>query len=552
MELTQEEQELIIKVAEEKGYKYFFKDKYYWKDIKTTSEKKILELLKFPDSLKIEGLYRVVSHYEELKTDVLSTLRMLKGSVKELDTSSEIIDGDRSNQSFTEMLKKFALFKTPLKDLIKDPGAIRSGGLSIICINKDTRHIVDHNKVNIDGMLSSLGISREEVVMREDIPMIYPKFNPYTADITYETKWDLLGGESNMLALNTAIPPRWMKDVKEGKCDVEPKIGNFIQRLITHLFPLDHERELVLDWCHYAVFKRNGTVLCLAGDRGTGKSLFIEILSHLVGVDYSEIVNEAVLEEKFNAQFFNKRLIIFEEVALNTKLAISKVKAWCNSKINIEQKGNDSFTAHNWSSMVFLMNDIADLQVNAQERRFSIPRVAEQSLLNVISEKEISDFKIWLEEGDMRAHSQIAEFGLFLKSRKPKFNEQIALKGDYFFKVADTTMAEWQYTLREYIINNGEVGKIIQVSDIFPDSKNMIVPKKRSTIDAFLSDFRHMGMYKIAQTVDLPSDMSADKKQTALAMPASKRTRRTYGILPREEFLKKYGLKYKFKAEDIL
>ena len=548
MELTDKEKELILEVAESKGYKFFAKNSYYWRDFKTTSDKKLFENLDFPASLNIEGLWRVFGNFKSLKIPILETLRSIQGKKEELTNHADIIDGDKSNEHFKEMAKDFAFFKTPLRDLIRDPGATRSGGLSIVCINKNTRHIVDHAAVNVDGLLSSIGVQREEIPHRDDIPMIYPKFNPYTPDMTFMAKWEALGGDREMLALNTALPPKWMKD---DKSHLTPKIGDFISRLITHLFPKEEERERVLDWCHYAIFKRNGTVLCLAGDRGTGKSLFVEILSHLVGTVYSEIVNEAILKDKFNSQLFNKRLIIFEEVALDNKIAIAKIKAWCNNKINIEEKGNDSFTAHNWSSMVFLMNDISDLQVNAQERRFSIPSVAEASLLNVITAEEISDFKMWLETNDNRAHDQIAEFGMFLKERKPKFNELMAIKGEHYFKVADTTMSEWQSLLREYIINNGEIGKIIQVSDVFPDSKNMMVPKKRATIDAFLSDFRHLGIYKIAQTVDLPSNYGESSKQ-ALAMPASKRTRRTYGIMPKEDFLKAHGLKYKFKAEDIL
>lgn len=548
MELTEQEQELLLEIAVSKGYKFFAKNNYYWRDFKTTSDKKIFEYLEFPNSLNAEGLYRVFGNFKPMKIHILETLRSIRGKQEELTNHNEIVDGDKTNDHFKEMAKDFAFFKTPLRDLIKDPGATRSGGLSVVCINKASRHIVDHATVNVDGLLSSIGVNREEVPHRDDIPMIYPKFNPYTPEMTFMAKWDALGGDKEMLCLNTALPPKWMKD---DTSHLQPRIGDFVLRLINHLFPKEEERERVLDWCHYAIFKRNGTVLCLAGDRGTGKSLFIEILSHLVGNFYSEIVNEAILKDKFNSQLFNKRLIIFEEVALDNKIAIAKIKAWCNSKINIEEKGSDSFTANNWSSMVFLMNDISDLQINAQERRFSIPSVAEASLLNVISGQEISDFKMWLEAGDPKAHDQIAEFGLFLRERKPKYNELMAIKGDHYFKVADTTMSEWQTLLREYIINNGEVGKIIQVSDVFPDTKNMMVPKKRATIDAFLSDFRHLGVYKIAQTVDLPSNYY-DAKSTSLAMPASKKTKRTYGIMPKEDFLKAHGLKYKFKAEDIL
>lgn len=549
MDLEKEKEELLT-IAADKGYKYFYKNKYYWADTSTTSEKKVLKWLGLPEILNDPA---TINLYGRSKKDdcaeILQVLRALKGAPEAVTGSEEIISAENAERAATKLRESTILFKTVLMDSFKDPGASRSGGYSVIAMNKNTRELVNPAVVSIDAILTTMGVPREEVPMRDDIPLVYPKFNPFTTDITFEAKHTHLGGDTPELCLNTAMPPLWMKLDHAG---LVPHIPEFIDRLLNHLFINKEELDRVLDWAHYAIFKRNGTVLCLAGDRGTGKSLFREIMGHLVGRNYSEIVNESVLTDKFNGQFHNKRLVAFEEVALNTTASIAKIKAWCNNKITIESKGMDSFTADNWSSMIFLMNDIADLHVNAQERRFSIPEVAERPLLDVMTPEEISKFAEGLESETPEVMKQIAEFGLFLKKRKPKLGDQVPIKGKHFFKVADTTMAEWQYQLREYIIQHGEVGKIIHLSDVFPDTKNVVVPRKRSTIEAFLSDFRHMGLYKIAQAVDLPADMVAKSNSTGVGMPTSKRTKRTFGILPKEDFIKSFGLKYKMKAEDIL
>jgi hypothetical protein len=214
-------------------------------------------------------------------------------------------------------------------------------------------------------------------------------------------------------------------------------------------------------------------------------------------------------------------------------------------------KGSDSFTASNWSSMVFLMNDLADLQINAQERRFSVPCVAEENLKTAIPVEEIEEFMTQMQNQSGDAFREIAEFGLFLRNRVPKMRSDAPIKGKHYYRVADTAMSEWQAILREYLISQGEIGKIISIGDVFPpSSKDVLVPKKRSTFESFLTDYRYMGIHKLASIVPMPQEVNTSTATNSIAQ--GKRSRRAYGILPNEEFLKEHGLKYKIRAEDIL
>ncbi len=558
--ISSSEKILILDRISKEGYRGFDRGKFHVYDSTTTVPKSVLAKLSFPKILEVEGLYHLAVKYKNLVDDIVEILRSVPfiapdHDFKNPETLDEVSSPNSSGAQVGIIRDDIALFKTVRTDGVIDPGA-KSTGISVLAFNMVSRVLLDARKISINGLLAIKKIKREEVVDMESIPFVWPEFNPYTPDIKF-SKYDPSLSNKKIECLNTAIPPRWMTHASK---DIKPGLSPFLRRLIYHLFPYDIERELVLDWCHYAIFKRNGTVLCLAGDRGTGKSTFVEILGELVGNNYTELVSEAILKDKFNAQFHNKRLIVFEEVALEDSLSVNKIKAWCNDKISIEEKGTNAFSADNFSSMVFLINKLEELKVTAQERRFSIPVVAEENLLTVMDEKEITIFKQAIVERKQWVLDEIAAFGLMLKDRKPKNSEYVPIKGENFNRVADLALTEWQSHLRDFVQANGVIKETIPISVIFPIAKSsergegMRAPTKKSTIENFLRDYRFLGKHKIGDVVDLTeAEFSKGNNMSPARGPqaGNGRTRRMYGIKPREQFLVECGLKYK-RDEDLL
>lgn len=549
----------IIELAQTNGYEGFASGKYHCNGSKTAVAKTLFSQISFPGALKSAKLFELALGFRENENEILEVLRTIKYRRQVQLPQPQNYDFNRDMENSRQQifnLNKLLLFKSVKSGGIYDPGAKRSG-FSVIAFNPATRMIINSPEYSVDGIMALRGMDRKDVSSMEEIPHVWPVFNPYTPEFRFPTTTVVFGKKEQVEALNTAIPPKWMTD---HSADVTPGVKGFIRKLTEHLFPDPEERERVLDWCHYAIFKRNGTVLCLAGDRGTGKSTFVEILGELVGQGYTELVSEAILKEKFNSQFYNKRLIVFEEVALAESSAINKVKAWCNAKISIEEKGSNAFSADNFSSMVFLLNDLMDLKINAQERRFSIPVVAEENLTTAIPETEISRFKVGMIEGHQSVLDEIAEFGLFLKERKPKNTEYIPIKGRNFNRVADMTLTEWQVHLRDYVQNNGKIEGPIPISDIFPFDRGrkesaMKFPTNKSKIDAFLRDYRFLGKYKIGDIVDLSEEELTKyslipQRKGPAGGGGNSRTRRMYGVRPREDFLRECGIQY--KEEDLL
>ena len=544
--LLPNEKSSIVEYAASKGYQgVSSKGEFVVGGIKTKSPNTFLRNLGLPHALETLGQYRVLNKFKLLHSEIVDTLKEIPYSPKPIeisDLSKSLFTEENSNKLKNVFIGKYDLYKTLKFNMGFDPNAKKSNGMSLIIMNPESRNILNGNSVSYDAILSLKGTARELIADDPSIPLVWPVFNPYTSELTYESTGDDFGGET-IIALNTAIPPKWIG------VESSPKFEGFIKKLFVHLFPNEEERELVLDWFHYAIFKRNGTVLCLAGDRGTGKSTVVEILAELVGWQYSEWVSEAVLTDKFNSQFRDKRLLIFEEVALAENKAINKIKAWCNSKISIEEKGVNAYSADNFTSMVFLMNDLGDLKIQAQERRFSIPVVAEENLLTVISEEEISEFKIGLEKKTPEFLKQISEFGNFLKEREPRFSEYTPIKGENYMRVTNLSLKEWQNIVKEYISNQGEEGVVIPISAIIPnerDKNGPIFPNRKDTIDNFLRDYRYLGKYKIADVVnlteleldELEAKYSLGRKARPTPFSKGKKTKRLYGLKPRGEFLR--------------
>jgi hypothetical protein len=194
-----------------------------------------------------------------LKAEVCS---LLSGDLFVKDISaSEMLEVDNLQKHYNSL----QLYKVS-GDHVGDRNFRMSSGYSLVAFNQDTNFMVNWKNVSPDAVLARRGIERHEVPSRKEIPEVVLKFNPLIPDLVFRAKDEVFGTEGDLTYVNTASPPYW---IKEGPYkDLDPVIGPFISKLINHLFPLHHEREYVLDWCHHLLFKRNGTVLCMAGDRG--------------------------------------------------------------------------------------------------------------------------------------------------------------------------------------------------------------------------------------------------------------------------------------------
>jgi hypothetical protein len=349
------------------------------------------------------------------------------------------------------------------------------------------------------------GVSVHDLITDPEVHKINPIFNPLREEFIYT---DLNSNGVKTSFLNFYQAPPW-KSLK-----VEPKYTGFIKKLFEHLFPVEEDREYVLDWFHHALVGRNATVLCLVGARGTGKTILLDdIAKPLVGSNMYARGNQSILEDKFNPQFENRRFIFLDEADLEEEKAIMTIKNYTNDSITIEKKGCDPYTTQNYVSLALATNIRDRFKVGPQERRFSVPRVAEDNLNTVIPPEEISEF---VEKVKNPLCKEIAEFGHWLLNRQPKYDSQRPYLNRYFFELCELTMPDWKVFLRDFLGRAEEMdqqfeAKTIQDAFAKRDGNKLAAhfgqsgakfPTRRKTVEEFLYQYRYRGKYKIGETYD--------------------------------------------------
>lgn len=165
-------------------------------------------------------------------------------------------------------------------------------------------------------------------------------------------------------------------------------------------------KEWVLDWVA-DIFqnpeKKKGTALVLAGEQGTGKSIFAEIIAELVG-DYAgfDTTQGRRILTRFNDMLQNKLLIVIDELgeAQGRKLQ-EELKAFITGeKIAIEKKGRDSFTIDNYCRVIITTNHEFAIAGEATNRRY---------LSLLVNGKRRNDMDFFNKLAEMKTNKQAME-----------------------------------------------------------------------------------------------------------------------------------------------
>jgi len=268
----------------------------------------------------------------------------------------------------------------------------------------------------------------------------YILFNPYRPEIKYVDY-----GENGKLAthFNLYQRPSWQYerelDPAEAKNYTKPPF--MIAKFMAHLFPNYESREFVYDWLHHAITSRCETYLVLNGSKGIGKGIFAEnICKNLIGSNNFKIAQPSALENGFNSILSECRMILFDEMRMNEQDKIDKLKRYINEVQGIERKGFDAVNERIYNSYIISSNNITDIKIEWDDRRFSIVDLCTENLKVTWSEDEIKNF---IDELNYPESDTLREFGYFLMYRFPKFDRFTPFKGEHFYKVCYSSLPEW-------------------------------------------------------------------------------------------------------------
>jgi Family of unknown function (DUF5906) len=128
------------------------------------------------------------------------------------------------------------------------------------------------------------------------------------------------------------------------------------------------------------------SVLLMSETQGVGKGTLGEkILAPIIGEwNVSFPSEQSIVESAFNDWMANKRLIVVHEIyAGQSSKAYNKLKSQVtDSRVHVNKKYEPAYDLDNWAHVLACSNSLKALKIAATDRRWFIPTVVEESIIN--------------------------------------------------------------------------------------------------------------------------------------------------------------------------
>ena len=284
---------------------------------------------------------------------------------------------------------------------------------------KDLRHIWNH-KLLMERLSNLLG----------------DDFGPYLAANSRDCKVEyrpyqpriITGEVAEQVSFNTWEEAEWRKDwVPDADAALPAEVSEFFD----HLFVDKESREMSLAWLRDCTFDRAQPILILVGVPGCGKNIFVEsIAAGLVGVNNYDKATRSFGKSNFHGGVGNKRLFLFDEVALDGVLC-DTLKDYHNGFANLEEKYEKATGRKQvFSSFALAQNDYYKIHLKYSERKFYVPNLTDSPFLRRWDRDKIDEFVLKLK--DDKYLQQIASY-LYYNFSDGKSKKEI--KTDMFKKI---------------------------------------------------------------------------------------------------------------------
>lgn len=357
------------------------------------------------------------------------------------------------------------------------------------------------SKMHPDAYAKALPLHIKKVIADKGMNLATFSFNPYN---TFDKQIVELEGQK-VTEFNCFIPPTWRcgkggkldLSLEEAYAEVEPP-AIFVE-FLNHLFPQTKHRSFVLNWMYNAIYSRNETYLVLNGKKGAGKNILCDLMGKLVGEDYYRKSNERFFDEGFNAVLDKARLVLLDEIKVEGAKQQNRLKNYINEKLNIEYKGENAVELkQTFNSYIINNNEISDMYLVWDDRRFSAPDITKEDLKELWGEKKINGFVKMFDDIEFQR-----SIGFWLKrfGRDEALGTIQCLKGERFWEIVHNSLTEWQKVIVDAILSR-ESGEY-SVQDLKQVYKRRVdagkFPFKIQKIGDFLATYRHRGKDKLGE-----------------------------------------------------
>lgn len=194
------------------------------------------------------------------------------------------------------------------------------------------------------------------------------------------------------------------------------------EQFLTHLFPVDKDRECVSRWAATLIAKPGTRIkyglLLMSETQGVGKGTFARVLADLIGLDNASFPSaNMIVESQFNGWVDAKRLVCVDEIYEgHSWKAYNRLKPYVtDDKIEVNVKNLKTWSMPNWTHYILMSNSRAALKIENSDRRWLVPECTEE----VWSEEEFAAFYSWLRGGGLAYVAHWAK--TFLERAEGKF-----------------------------------------------------------------------------------------------------------------------------------
>ena len=124
--------------------------------------------------------------------------------------------------------------------------------------------------------------------------------------------------------------------------------------------------------------RKPGVALCMRGERGVGKGVFVSVIKNLIGKRHAVQLNDrSVVTSQFNAILEDKILVFLDEAFwAGDKAADGRMKGYISEKeVSIERKGVDRITVSSYHRYILASNEDWFVNAGRHERRYLVLNV---------------------------------------------------------------------------------------------------------------------------------------------------------------------------------
>lgn len=367
---------------------------------------------------------------------------------KQLNTYAQAFNKYFHKAAKESHVRKFATVKSygdgiNYKDLIPLVD-VRSGVKGLLNPTTDSL-----SSVHYDVWLESIPKDERGLILdaRVNADLIY---DPYNLDKCRLQEFEGIG---QVLKVNTYVPPEWRQEPMDKEEIANLECPDLVWRLLVHLFPDDEAREFVVQWMRNCILTRNESYLVLNAAKGIGKGIFANVFEAIVGKDHFTEAHRGFLDSQFNSILKNRRMVVLDELSVDTPTKCNHLKRYANEYQNIEEKGKDADeTIQTFANFMITNNATADMHVETNDRRFSIMECTDQRLETAMTPQEIDELQRKL-KGDIEYQRQLG-YWLLHYGESEKYKVTDVWKGPAFERLCYLSLKEWERFVVDLLLAN--------------------------------------------------------------------------------------------------